>query len=237
MAELVESGDDVVPGQQRGAAVRLGEVEAVDDHGLVTGQVPLVDQAVHPSPTLLAGTGVVIGHEQAEHRGLGACLPLGLAQGRGITDLPHAHIRVIHMPREVCSLVEGDAVQTVGSVEDTVFHHIAQLEVRSEDGVVDSEALLALGLLVARPVSRTEALPWHRRRIGGHTCGVDIGVPAGVGHGRRDEPCKHVAHRLRGPGGRLRRDDGGVVLEAQQLRPLSAQGHLAQDERARVRLP
>ena len=225
MTELVEAGDDLVPGQQRRSVCGLVDIDAVDDDGPSPRQVGLVDQAVHPGAALLAPPGVVVADEQAQHRGVGAGV---------VVHLPHANIGVVHVLGEVGPLAEGDAVQAGGGVEDAPLDDVPQLQVGGEGGVVQAEALLALGLLVTGPVCRTEGLARSRPRVGVHAGRVGLGVETGIGHGRRRQPAQHPDHRLGGAGRGLGGDDGGVVGIAEQRGALGAKAGDLDDEDAGV---
>ena len=216
VAELVEAGNDLVPGQEgRPAFLRYRHVGAVDDHWPGPPQVGLVDQAVHPGATGLALTGEVVADEQPQHRCL---LPRA---GRGtVTHLPDPHAGVVHVGGQVGPLVEGQAVETVGGVEDALLDDVPQLQVGGQGGVVHPELLPAQPRLVQGPVGRAEDLPGQGERVGGHARGQDGGVAAGVGHGRRGQASQHGAHGLRGAGRGPGGHQGGVVLKAQQGGPL-----------------
>ena len=89
---------------------------------------------------------------------------------------------------QVLTLVEGDAVEAVGGVEDPLGDHAPQLQVGGQHLVVDAEALLALSGLVEGPVGGPEGLTGLGLRVQVHAGGVDLSVSAGVVHGRRSEP-------------------------------------------------
>ena len=93
---------------------------------------------------------------------------------------------------QVLALVEGDAVEAVGGVEDALGDHAPQLQVRGQDLVVDAEALLALSGLVEGPVGGPEGLAGLGLRVQAHAGGVDLSVCAGVVHGRRSEPAEQL---------------------------------------------
>ena len=116
VSELVEHGANVVGGEQRGLARRrLGEVADVDDDRLGAHQLRLLDEVVHPGAALLVVALEVVDVEQGE----GAAV--------GVEDLEDAHVGVVD--RKVLALLEGNAVELGGGVEDAVFEHVVHLEV------------------------------------------------------------------------------------------------------------
>jgi hypothetical protein len=110
VAEFVEHGGDVVEAEQRRLARRrLGEVGDVVDTGLVPSSFDwLTKFDIQAPPDLVVALEIVEIHE-AE---LGAVL---------VVDLEHADVRLID--RDVLPLLEGDAVELVGGVEDAVLEH------------------------------------------------------------------------------------------------------------------
>ncbi len=107
MAEFVEEGGDLVEGDERGVARgRLGEVTDVgDDRGGVE-QARLADEAGHPCAALFVVALKVVAIDQREVR----CI--------GVEDLEDADVGVVD--GKIVPLLEGDAVESSGGVEDAV---------------------------------------------------------------------------------------------------------------------
>ena len=139
MPELVEQGDDLVEGQQRGFALRgLGDVQVVGDHRLRAEQAGLGDVGVHPGAAPLGGPGVEVADEEPERA---AVL---------LEHLPDADVGVID--GQFGPLLEGQAEELVGCKEDPVHQHPVHLEVGPELGGVEGEPLGSQSLGVVGPV-------------------------------------------------------------------------------------
>lgn len=223
MAELMEQGGDVVKAQQRRlAGGRLGEVAHVADHRFGTGKAILLDEHVHPRATGLAVALEVVGVEQRHGSAV------------GIEHLIHLHIRVIG--RDVGALLEGDAVQLRGGVEDAVLQHVVQLEVRLDLRLVQVVLGLAHLLGVEVPIGRGEL------EIAGlciSTLRVDHLLHVGhfaarLGGGRRHGVGQQLERSIRRLGHLVAQAVGGVVVEAEQLGLLRAQLRQALDGLAGV---
>ena len=208
MTELVEQGGDLVVGEQCGlAGGRFGHVEIVADHGCVgVEQRGLGDQSVHPGPTALGVAGVEIADEQP-HR--------GAALGGDLED------PCFGVPADqVGPSGEGEAVQPVGRVEDTVGEHIFEFKVRAHGCGIDVIPGPAHLLGVERPVPGSQLEPAALR--------VDHGLQVGLLHPRiagrgRREAAEHIPDGSGSFGGFVGCHVRGMAIEPEQPGALGTQ--------------
>ena len=133
VAELVEQGDDVVVGQQAGAALdgRRGVAGEVG-HGDLAGEAEPRAADVHPRAAALALAGVVVEVHAGTHAAIG---------------IEHVEVLHVRMPgRDVQALAEAHAEHVGGDVEHAL-EHAGQREVGLEllllEGVARDAQLLA----------------------------------------------------------------------------------------------
>ena len=110
--------------------------------GLVPSSFDWSTIVAHPGAALLVVALEVVAVEQRQRAAV------------GVEDLEDAHGRVVH--RKVVALLEGDAVELVGGVEDAVLQHVVQLEVGLDLLLVEIVLRLAHLLGVEVPVPGLE---------------------------------------------------------------------------------
>ena len=221
VAELVEHRGDVGDADQRRlAGGRLGEVCHVEDHRLGSNERALVDKCIHPRAAALVRAREVVGIEESERLAV------------GIEDFEHPHVGVVD--RNVVALFEGEAVQPVRSVEDSVLPDAVQLEVLLHLAFVERVLRLAQLFRVVLPIPRRElesAFLFVDQLLHGHR------LLAGLG--RRGED--HVGHQLdgdvRGLGHLIVEDVRGKGGKPEELRFLGAELGQAFDDGLRVVRP
>ncbi len=139
MAEFVEHGGDFVRGQQRGLARRGHcKVGNIEGNGARAFQLCLVHQRIVPGTARL----VVAAEEVKIHQPHMAAI--------GIAHFVHLHILV--PGGKVGALVEGDAIQAVGGIKNTIIQHAVQLEIRLELAFIQIVLRLAQALGMEVPV-------------------------------------------------------------------------------------
>ena len=210
VSELVEHRRHVIICKQRRLARRwFGEIGDVVHDGLPSGQRRLIDELIHPGPTLLVVALEVVGVKQRQRLAV------------GVEDLEGADIRIVN--RDVVPLLESQSVQLVGGEEDAVLQNVIELEVRHDLGFIQVILRLPHLLRVILPVPRlqleTSALRvdqlLHVGRFG-----------AGARRGRRNEIGEELYRVLRGFGPLRRQRVGRPGWIAEQLGFFRAQlGH------------
>ena len=214
VAELVEQGDDFVEGQQRRLAFRrFGDVQVVRHDRFRPEEARLRDIGVHPGAAPFRGPGVEVAEEQAERR------PVLLE------DLPDADIGVVG--GKIGALLEPEAVEAGGGVEDAVLQNAVHFEVGLQLRFVEVEALRAQFLRVVRPIpgGDVEVVP-----LGASERLQRVPLPPGVRHGRRREAGQPFVDGFQGLRGLFLEDEGGVVRVAEQGRPFGAERGDADDD-------
>ena len=210
VSELVEHRRHVIISQQsRLARGRLGEIGDVVHDRFPARQRRLVDELIHPCPTLLVVALEVVGIKQRQRLAV------------GIEDLEGADIRIVN--RDVVPLLESQSVQLVGGEEDAVLQNVIELEVRHDLRFIQVILRLPHLLRVVLPIPRlqleTPALRvdqlLHVGRFG-----------AGARRGRRNEIGEELYRVLGGFGPLRRQRVGRPRWIAEQLGFLRAQlGH------------
>ena len=138
VAELVEEGAGFVEGEERGGVARgLGEVADVDYDRGVAEQCGLRAEGFHPGSAAFAGTGEVVGVEDADVAAVGVFDFKG--EGFGVGQ------------GQVVALLEGDAVEFVGNVE-CAFAYLFEGEVLADFGFVKAVFFFFEFLAVVAPV-------------------------------------------------------------------------------------
>ena len=205
VAELVEQGDRVGPGNQhRLAGRRRDEVGVVGDDRREAGQALLRAVLAHPGARALAGTGIEIEVPQAD-------------AGAVALDLEHLDIRVID--RQVGQLLEGQAEQFAGGPE----HALSQLvELKVGFHLFVIEVVLRLAHLLGVVAE----IPGFDRLVGTFARGhrLDVGdLLARAPHGWRPDRLQKRHGRVRRLGHLAVGDPVGEGRIAEQARLLHAQ--------------
>ena len=139
VAELVEHRGDVVEADQRGlAGGGLRQIGDVVDDGQCAEQLRLIDEVAHPGAAVLVVALEVVAVEERERLAV------------GVEDFEDAHVGLID--RHVVALLESDAVELVGGVEDAVLQDVVEFEVWLDLGFVEVVLRLADLLGVEIPV-------------------------------------------------------------------------------------
>ena len=225
VAELVEHGLGVVPGEQHGlAGLGLDEVRVVGDDGdHRPGQFLLLAIGVHPGAGILARPGEGVEVPDADHRVV------------AVANLIDRHVGM--EDRHAFDLLEGEAVQ-LARREEHGLADVVQLEVGLE--LVEIEVVLGLaqllgvvavvpgGELVAAVLGVHQLL--HRRHVhlhlgdgGGDRLGQEVhGVLRILGHGVGEVPVRigRIAVELRPFGPKLQDlGDHGIVVVGARVIP------------------
>ncbi len=119
VAELVEHGDDVGKGDERGLALDgFGKVGDVVDDGQGAEQLRLRNEFAHPGSAVLVVALEVVAVEEGERLAV------------GVKDFEDADIRLVD--GDVVAFFEGESVELVGGVEDSVLEDVVQFEVGAD---------------------------------------------------------------------------------------------------------
>ena len=117
VSELMEHRGDLVPGEQRGLTLWcLGAVAHIKDNGQLLTLTTLFCEVAHPRATTFGGTTEVVTIEE--------CQRLTVL----VDDLEDLHVRMVC--GNVCTLLECQAIDAVGSIEHTIDEHAVDIEIR-----------------------------------------------------------------------------------------------------------
>ena len=148
MPELVEERLDIVrrqEGWRPGSGCR--EVADVVDDRLASKEEALLDEVLHPRPSILGRTAEVVGIEEGERRAI-----------------PIDHLIDLHpisIDGDIGTGLEGQAVELIRSEEDSVLQYAIEDEVGLEVILVEVKLLLlqSLSIVVPVPSLELEVLP------------------------------------------------------------------------------
>ena len=136
MAELMEHGGHLVPGDQRGLTLWcLGAVANIEDDRQLVPLATLLLETVHPGSTTLRRTTVIVAIEE--------CKALAVI----VDHLIGLHVGMIGW--DVCALLEREAIHAAGRIEHTVEKYAIDREIGLHFVVGDIQHLLLhLGRIV-----------------------------------------------------------------------------------------
>ena len=147
VAELMEERLYIRRGEEGGSALsRSLEVADVVDDRLRTEERALLDEVRHPRPTRLRWATEVVRIEESHG---------GIILVEDLVDL-----YAISIDRDIRTGLEGQAIELVGCVEDSILQHAIQHEIGLEVGFVEVvlSLLQALSIVVEVPSSELEVL-------------------------------------------------------------------------------
>ena len=169
----------LVPGDERGLTIgSLGAVAHVIDHRKLFALAALLGKGIHPRATTLRGTAEEVAVE--ESKGLAVLVD-------HLKDF-----RVGMITGDVLALLEGQAIDAIGSIEHTIHLHAIDIEVGLHLVVRDVEHLL---LHLRRIVEAVVGLKLEVASLG--LAGIllyGLGFGVGLGCILLDELLKEVVH-------------------------------------------
>ena len=160
MPELVEERLDIVRRQEGWCTGSgSGEVTDVVDDRLTTKEEALLDEVLHPCPTILGRTAEVVGIEEGER----GAIPIDY-----LIDL-----HPISIDGDIGAGLEAEAVELISGEENPVLQYAVEYEVGLEVILVEVKLLLlqSLSIVVPVPSLELEVLPLRLlckgRQLGG----------------------------------------------------------------------